>query len=46
MLATIAGKPVHVNGEGFLAEFDEWDEDVAATSRIMELSAGAQTLFV
>jgi len=30
MLATIAGRPVHVNDEGFLTEFDEWDEHVAA----------------
>lgn len=28
--ATIAGKDVHVNEEGFLTEFDDWDEDVAA----------------
>jgi tRNA 2-thiouridine synthesizing protein E len=27
----IAGKPVHVNDEGFLTEYDEWDEDVAKT---------------
>jgi TusE/DsrC/DsvC family sulfur relay protein len=25
----IAGKPVHVNEEGFLAEFAEWDEGIA-----------------
>jgi sulfur relay (sulfurtransferase) DsrC/TusE family protein len=29
-LATIAGRPVHVNEEGFLTEFDEWDETLAA----------------
>jgi TusE/DsrC/DsvC family sulfur relay protein len=29
-LATIAGRPVHVNEEGFLTEFDEWDEALAA----------------
>jgi TusE/DsrC/DsvC family sulfur relay protein len=34
-LATIAGRPVHVNEEGFLTEFDEWDEALAA-----ELAAG------
>jgi len=28
--ATIAGKEVHINEEGFLTEFDEWDEDIAA----------------
>ncbi len=28
--ATIAGKDVHVNEEGFLTEFDEWDEAIAA----------------
>ena len=28
-LATIAGRPVHVNEEGFLTEFDEWDEALA-----------------
>jgi TusE/DsrC/DsvC family sulfur relay protein len=25
----IAGKPVHVNEEGFLTEFAEWDEGIA-----------------
>ncbi|WP_418606555.1 hypothetical protein [Georgenia sp. SUBG003] len=25
----IGTKPVHVNDEGFLTEYDEWDEDVA-----------------
>jgi tRNA 2-thiouridine synthesizing protein E len=29
-LATIAGRTVHVNEEGFLTEFDEWDEALAA----------------
>ena len=29
-LATIAGRPVHVNEEGFLTEFDEWDEALAS----------------
>jgi TusE/DsrC/DsvC family sulfur relay protein len=29
-LATIAGRSVHVNEEGFLTEFDEWDEALAA----------------
>ena len=29
-LATIAGRPVHVNEEGFLTEFDEWDEVLAS----------------
>ncbi len=28
--ATIAGKDVHVNDEGFLTEYDEWSEDIAA----------------
>jgi TusE/DsrC/DsvC family sulfur relay protein len=28
-VATIAGKPVNVNEEGFLTEFDDWDEDIA-----------------
>ena len=26
----IAGHQVHVNEEGFLTEYDEWDEDLAA----------------
>ncbi len=30
MLVTIAGRQVHVNDEGFLTEFDEWDEAIAA----------------
>jgi TusE/DsrC/DsvC family sulfur relay protein len=30
MLVTIAGREVHVNDEGFLTEFDEWDETIAA----------------
>ena len=29
-LASIAGRAVHVNEEGFLTEFDEWDEALAA----------------
>lgn len=28
-LATIAGKDVHVDTEGFLTEYAEWDEDLA-----------------
>jgi tRNA 2-thiouridine synthesizing protein E len=28
-LATIAGHEVHVDEEGFLTEFDEWDEELA-----------------
>jgi TusE/DsrC/DsvC family sulfur relay protein len=26
--ATIAGKEVHVNDEGFMTEYDEWNEDL------------------
>ena len=26
----IAGREVHVNDEGFLTEYDEWDRDIAA----------------
>ena len=29
-MATIAGSEVHVNEEGFLTEFDEWNEDIGA----------------
>ena len=29
-VTTLNGKAVHVNEEGFLTEFDEWDEDLAA----------------
>ena len=29
-MATIAGKDVHVNDEGFLTEFDEWSEEIGA----------------
>jgi tRNA 2-thiouridine synthesizing protein E len=29
-MATIAGKEVHVNDEGFLTEYDEWSEEIAA----------------
>lgn len=28
-LATIAGREVHVDDEGFMTEYDEWDEEVA-----------------
>ena len=28
-LATIAGHEVHVDDEGFMTEYDEWDEDLA-----------------
>lgn len=30
-LATLAGREVHVNDEGFMTEYDEWTEDVART---------------
>jgi tRNA 2-thiouridine synthesizing protein E len=29
-MATIAGKDVHINDEGFLTEYDEWSEDIGA----------------
>ena len=29
-MATIAGKEVHVNDEGFLTEYDEWNEEIGA----------------
>ena len=29
-LATVAGRAVHVDAEGFLTEYDEWDEQLAA----------------
>ena len=29
-MATIAGKEVHINDEGFLTEYDEWSEEIAA----------------
>jgi TusE/DsrC/DsvC family sulfur relay protein len=29
-MATIAGNDVHVNDEGFLTEFDEWNEEIGA----------------
>jgi TusE/DsrC/DsvC family sulfur relay protein len=28
-VTTLNGKSVHVNDEGFLTEYDEWDEDLA-----------------
>jgi tRNA 2-thiouridine synthesizing protein E len=28
-VTTIEGRTVHVDGEGFLTEYDEWDEDLA-----------------
>jgi len=28
-LATIAGQEVHVDEEGFMTEYDEWDEELA-----------------
>jgi TusE/DsrC/DsvC family sulfur relay protein len=28
-VTTLAGRQVHVNEEGFLTEYDEWDEDLA-----------------
>ena len=27
-MATIAGKEVHINEEGFLTEYDEWNEEI------------------
>jgi tRNA 2-thiouridine synthesizing protein E len=29
-MATIAGKDVHVNEEGFLTEYDEWSQEIGA----------------
>ena len=29
-MATIAGTEVHVNDEGFLTEYDEWNEEIGA----------------
>jgi TusE/DsrC/DsvC family sulfur relay protein len=29
-MATIAGREVHVNEEGFLTEYDEWSEEIGA----------------
>ena len=29
-MATISGKEVHVNEEGFLTEYDEWNEEIGA----------------
>ena len=28
-VATIEGRPVHVDDEGFLTEYDDWDEGIA-----------------
>jgi len=30
-VTTIADREIHVDEDGFLTEFDEWDEDLAAT---------------
>ena len=30
-VTTIADRPIHVDAEGFLTEYDEWDEDLADT---------------
>jgi tRNA 2-thiouridine synthesizing protein E len=30
-LATLAGREVHVDGEGFMTEYDEWTEELAPT---------------
>jgi TusE/DsrC/DsvC family sulfur relay protein len=30
-VTTIEGRPLHVDAEGFLTRFDEWDEDLART---------------
>jgi tRNA 2-thiouridine synthesizing protein E len=30
-LATLAGREVHVDGEGFMTEYDEWTEELAST---------------
>jgi len=29
-MATIAGKDVHINEEGFLTEYDEWSDEIGA----------------
>ena len=28
-VTTMNGHPIHINDEGFLTEYDEWDEDLA-----------------
>ncbi len=30
-VATLAGREVHIDDEGFMTEYDEWTEDVART---------------
>jgi tRNA 2-thiouridine synthesizing protein E len=30
-LATLAGREIHVDGEGFMTEYDEWTEELAST---------------
>jgi len=30
-LASLAGREVHVDGEGFMTEYDEWTEELAPT---------------
>ena len=30
-VTTIADRPIHVDAEGFLTEYDEWDEELADT---------------
>ena len=32
-VTTIEGHDVHVDAEGFLTEYDEWDEDLAEGAR-------------
>lgn len=28
-VTAVNGRPIHINEEGFLTEYDEWDEDIA-----------------
>jgi TusE/DsrC/DsvC family sulfur relay protein len=30
-LTTMNGRSIHINDEGFLTQYDEWDEELAAT---------------
>ena len=38
---TIAGRDVHVDDEGFLAEYDEWDETLADTLTVTSVDGTA-----
>ncbi len=44
-VTTLNGREVHVDDEGFLTEYDEWDEDLAKVHIFKALSSSEQVTY-